>query len=226
MHRSLIPFILASFGYILLLQADGMLLFEWRVRETVVDSQSTTKIYSLPSYWKTPFGKSLDDRTVRSVRTSIDDPCLDFKYVIKRSQNGEALERLSLGIYHSISWLFEWGWIGIVLSVIYMWWFLFWYKQGTSNIVLFTGIVLFTCILLSQVVRIVAPNIAYTFKAVAPQDCQGAVTFDAALVKLHYEMPIVLLAGICLELGTFFVMFRQIRKSVIKRQESSSPPVG
>jgi len=199
-----------------------MPLFEWQTSEIVTDFPSTYKDPILPSLWKAKFGQSLDD--IRELPISKDgkSSCLSegLKFVVRRSRNDETVDRVLLNVYKNISWLFEWSWIVVVLSIIYMWWSIFWYKHGTAfHALLFTGIALFICLLLSQIVRLVGPVIPPYFRIV---ECHGTVTFNAVLSKVHYETLIVLFVGILLELGALGVMLRQIIKAVIERKRVPS----
>ncbi len=127
---------------------------------------------------------------------------------------------MSLGLYDNRSWLI----IGVILSIIYMWWFLLQDKQDkvshTVMAIFFTAIAVGMCFLLSQVVRLAGPAIGWIPYYYEIWDCHGTVTFNARLSKVHYETLIVLCIGIMLELGAFGTMLRQIIRDVVERKRS------
>jgi hypothetical protein len=224
--RSFLPFLLASLGLAASLLVIEMPLFEWQISEIVTDLPSTSEDPILPSPWKAKFGQSLDD--IRELLI-FNSPCLseDLKFVVRRSQRDETLERVSLNVYNNTFWLFEWGWIAsilvIILSIIYMWWSILWYKQGAGlHAVIFTVLAPFICFFLSQIVRLARPGIPYYFRIA---ECHGTITFNAVLSRIHYEMPIALLAVFLLEVGALAIMLHQIIRAVIERKRHSSSAV-
>jgi hypothetical protein len=231
MHRSITPFMVAIFGYIMFLLVDGMPLFEWQVSGTVTDSQSNYMDHFSNPNWTVPFGRALDHSSSYFVTTS-EGYCFaekgNLKFVVRRSQTDETLDRISLSISNSIPWLTMWSWLEIILSTIYMWGFLVWHKQNTTlNIILSTGFVVCICILLGLVMRLIGGSLfGYYFNLSGPPDCHGTVTLDARLLKVHYEALIVLLAGICSELGSFSMIFRQTKRAVAEREKSLKSSAG
>lgn len=231
MLRSIIPFILAIFGYVIFLLAEGMPLFEWQVSGTVMDSRSNYNDHFSNPNWTVPFGSALDDSSSYFIR-SLKGYCFsaeeNLNFVVRRSQYTETLDHLSLSISNSIPWLMMWSWSQIVLSVVYLWWFLVWHKQNTGpNIVISTGIVVCICLLLGLFMRLVGdPHFGYVFTIPGPPSCQGQVTINAVLLKIHYEAPIVLFAGICVELEAFSMVLRQIKWASMERRESAKSVVG
>jgi hypothetical protein len=214
--RSFLPFLLASLGFAASLLVTEMPLFEWQISEIVTDLPSTSEDPILPSLWNAKFGQSLDDLGKMFISEDEISVCLseDLKFVVTRSQRDETLERVSLNVYKNIFWLFEWGWIVFILSIIYMWWSILWYKQGAGlHAVIFTVLAPFICFFLSQLVRLVGPGIPRYFSIA---ECHGTITFNAVLSKIHYEMPIALFTVILLELGALGIMLHQIIRAVIE----------
>ena len=213
------------------LLVEGMPLFEWQVSGTVTDSQSNYMGHFSNPNWKVPFGRALDHSSTYFVTTS-DGYCFsdkeNLKFVVRRSQIDETLDRISLSISNIIPWLTIGSWLEIILSIIYIWGFLIWHKQNTTlNIVLSMGFVVLVCNLLGLTMRLVGgPHFGYYFDLSAPPDCHGLVTLDAILLKVHYEAPIILLAGICLELWSFSMIFRQTKRVLAEREESLKSHAG
>lgn len=214
MFRSLIPFILASLGLFMISLATKMPLFEWQLSEIVTDFSSACD-GNLPSHWTTRFGESLEVRDKSSLLKNLD-------IVLTRSQNDETLDRILLVLYNNRSWLF----IGVILSIIYMWWFLLRNKQDrvshTVMAVFFTAIAVGMCFLLSQMVRLAGPAIGWIPYYSEIWDCHGTITFSARLSKIHYETLIVLFASIVAGLGSLGVMLYQIRRAAVKRNDASN----
>lgn len=204
--RSLIPFVLASFGFTMIALAAKMALFEWQFSEIVTDFSSACN-GTLPSQWTTRFGEDLEARDRPSVLESLN-------IVVRRSWNDETLDRLSLGFYKSGSLLV----IEIILSVSYIWWFLLQDKQARAYhlliAVFFTALAVIMYVFLSQVVRLAGPAVGQIPYYSEVRHCQGVITFSARISKIHYETLIVLLASALSEVGAFVVMLYQIRIAV------------
>lgn len=228
MHRSLLPIILASLGFVLIVMATSVLpLFEWQISETTIDFPPSHEIHILPAPWSAKLGDSFDDGSFifRKVFVSKDGRnCLkeNLNFVVRRSPNDEALERVSLNVGKSISWLFGWGLIEIVLSGIYLWWFTIWYQhRPVFHAIVYTVIAAIFFLFLTQVLRLAGPLFSPYYFGVA--DCfSGTVTFAARLSKVHYEMPVVLLAGIWVELGAIGIIWRQITIAVADRKRTAN----
>jgi hypothetical protein len=189
-----------------------MPLFEWQLSEITTDFSSVCD-GKLPSHWTTRFGESLEVRDKSSLLKNLN-------IVLRRSQNDEILDRISLGLYNNRPWLF----IGVILSIIYMWWVLLRNKQNRSSHVVragfLTAIAVGIALFLSQVVRLAGPLIG-GFPYSEIWDCQGVITFRARLSKIHYDALIVLFASIVAGLGSLGVMLSQIRGTAVKRNDGS-----
>jgi len=232
--QSLIPSILISFGCFIILLAGDLPLFEWQISQLVTDFPSTYDIRVDSSPWRAYLGDSLDDSTYifRNIWVEQDGKiCFrkDFQSEVKRSWNDKMLERILNIESQGFEWLFQWGYIEFLLSVIYIWFFSIWYNRraGCFFAFVFTGIAVFIFLNVSQIAR----AIASPFRIFAPSDlgqitCSGLVTFTAALSKIHYETLIVLLVGILLELGAVGVIVMQIRNAKMPRLESPKSEVG
>jgi len=190
-----------------------MPLFEWQFSEIATDFSSACN-GNLPSHWTTRFGESLDVSDKSSLLRNLN-------IVLIRLQNDETLDRISLGLYNNGSWLF----IGVILSIVYMWWFLLWNKQNrfshAAMAVFLTVIAVGIWIFLSQVVRLAGPVID-GFPYYEIWDCHGTITFSARLSKIRYETLIVLFVSIVAGLGSLGAMLYQIRKTAMKGNEASN----
>ena len=228
--RCLLPNFLASFGFVMILLATKMPLFEWQISQVVTDFPSTYEVHILPSPWINRLGDSLNDSNYISlgkVYVSRDGTSCsheDLSFVARRSQNDEVLERISLSFTRKNSpWLYVWGARVIILSGIYIWWFtIFYERRSVFYAVLLTIIAGVLYVQLTQIVRPLYP-VAVDLEYLGSLACyQGTVTFNATLVKVHYETIIVFFAGILLELGALSIMLRPIIKAVIERRKTSN----
>jgi hypothetical protein len=190
-----------------------MPLFEWQFSEIATDFSSACD-GNLPSHWTTRFGESLEENDKSSILENLN-------VVLIRLRNDEVLDRISLGLYNYGSWLF----IGVVLSIVYVWWFPLRNKQNRFShavmAVFLTVIAVGIWFFLSQVVRFAGPVID-SFPYYEIWDCRGTITFSVRLSKIHYETLIVLFASIVAGLGSFGVMLYQIRKTAMKRNDASN----
>ncbi len=222
MRHSFLPFALVSLGFAMLLFALAMPLFEWRISEIVTDFPSIYEVHIFPP-WTARFGESINDDSYRYRKVSVlkdKKECYneDIKLVIRRSQKDEDSEQVWLNIYKSISWSSRWSLIEIVLSIMYIWWFVIWYKhQSFWKASSLTILAVF--IFLNLIPRLTGPLFPYTFPGIV--DCyDGTITFNASLSKIHYEMPIVFFMGLLMELGALAIMVQHIIKAIIERKSA------
>jgi len=100
MHRSFIPFLLASIGYSIVLLATSLPLFEWQINDVVADYPPVFEVQLSPYRVTTRLGEDLDVRLLRGkVYVSKDgNNCRygDVNIVFKRSQSDEKLGQTSL----------------------------------------------------------------------------------------------------------------------------------
>jgi hypothetical protein len=187
--------------------ATKMPLFEWQLREITTDFSSVCD-GNLPSHWTTRFGESLDVGDKSSLLKNL-------SIVLRRSRNDETLDRISLGLYNTRLWLF----IGVIVSIVYVWWCLLRNKQNRFShavmAVLLTTIAVGISVFLSQVVRLAGPAIG-GFPYYEIWDCQGTITFSASLSEIHYETLVVLLTSVVGWMGSLGVMVYQIRRTLVK----------
>lgn len=230
MLRSLQPFLLAILGFVMVLWATSLPLFEWQISEPSTDFPSTYEVHILPSPWVAKLGNSLDDSSYISlgkVYVSKDGRSCNHKnldFIVRRLHNEETLERILLNFTReNSSWLYVWSLRLIILSVIYIWWFTIYYERRPIFLALmFTVIAGVFYIGLTQIVRPLLPDVV-PIEYLGGLDCyNGTVTFNAMLSKVHYETLIVFLAGILLELGALGIMLRQIIRAVKERRSSWS----
>jgi hypothetical protein len=224
MRHSFLPFTLISLGFAMLLYALAMPLFEWKISEIVTDFPPNYEIQVFPP-WTARFGESINDDsyTYRKVSVLIDrKECYneDIKLSIRRSQKDEDSEQVWLNIYKSVSWLPRWSLFETVISIMYIWWFVIWYKhQSLWKAIGLTVLAVF--ILLNLLPRLTSPLDPYTFPGIV--DCyEGTITFNASLSKIHYETPIVFFIGILMELGALVIMAQQTIKAAIERKSASN----
>lgn len=216
MHRSLLPFILASLGSTLFAWAISMPLFEWHISEILTDAPNDVQFTSSP--WVTKLGESLEDSSYifhqidgQYCKSDRNPEKLDF--VVTRSWLEETLEKITRSINHSI---IPWLWLLILLSGIYIWWHTIYYKRPITEALISTMVaVVFLCILL---------NISRPFfaRGIGLGCLEGTITFNARLSKVHYETLIVLFASILAELGALGMIFRHIIRIVVEKKSSSA----
>ena len=228
--RSLLPSILASLGFFIILLATSIPLFEWQTDEIVTDFPSDYEVHVVPSPWVTRLGDSLDDSNFISlgkVYVSRDGQSCnheDLNFMVRRSENDEALEHISLNFTEKNSqWLYVWGARIIILSGIYIWWFTIWFERRSFFLAMvFTMIAAVFYVGLTQVVRPLLPRVV-PIEYLGSLDCyRGTVTFTARLVKVHYETIIMFLMGILLELGAVRMMLCQIIRTAVEIKQISN----
>lgn len=211
MFRSFIPFLLASLSFTLISWAAKLPLFEWQFSEIAAHYSSDCD-GTLASHWTTRFGEDLEARDRPSVLENLN-------IVVKRSWNDETLDRMAISLYNGSPLLF----IGVMLSIGYMWWFLLRDKQnrishGVSAVFL-TVLAVSLCFLLSQALRLGGPAIGQTPYYSEIRHCYGAITFSARLSKIHFKTLIVLFAAILSELGALWIIVRQMTLATLERKE-------
>jgi len=234
MQRALLPSSLASLGFIIILLALKMPLFEWQISEIVTDFPSAYEIHIQPSPWSARLGDSLNDSLYISLgnvyvtKDGISCSHENLNFLVRRSQSDETLERISLNLTEKNGrWLYVWGARIIILSGIYIWWFTIFYQRRSIFLAfLFTIIAGVFYVWLTQIVRPLLPRVV-PLEYLGGLDCyHGTVTFNARLLKIHYETLIVFVSGILLELGALGIILRQIMKAIIERKDSSKSAVG
>jgi hypothetical protein len=230
MHRSLLPFILASLGHVIVLLATSSArpLFEWQINDISTNFPAAYEIHVSPHLLTTSIGASLNDISYRGkVYVSKDgEVCRseDLKFDARRSESNESLELALLNIDEK---LFAWSAIEIYLCGIYIWLSTIWNRRPIWEAFISTVLAGFIFILLTQAVRPYLYKVGPPFEYFGNLACyRGMVTFNVVLSKVHYETPVLLLVGILLELGAIGLILRQIMKAIIQRKESSKSAVG
>jgi len=241
MLRSIIPFVLVCLGFTIVGLARDMPRFEWEISD--INADIPPDFHVQPSPWTTRLGESVlgdssDDNSyflwqVYTPSGNGEDSCspVGSKPVVKRSQNDETLERVSIGFYQKVyPWLWGISWLLLFLSGNYVWWFAIWDKRPISEAVIFTVIILvMSCFLFDNVWRPLAGRVMPALSCIPLAESQpysGTITFNANLSKIHYEMLLVLFTGVCLELGAVGVILRQTMRAIMRRKESAQPVVG
>jgi hypothetical protein len=242
MFRSLIPFVLVCLGFTLVGLARDMPLFEWETSEIIADLPPDFQVK--PSPWTTRLGESVlgdssDDSSyflwqIYTPMGNSTDVCspVGSKPTVKRSRIDEAFERISLGVYQEVYPLL-WGisWLLLLVSGLYVWGFATSYKRPIYEPIIFTTIIIiFFCFfffdnVLRPLTGRVMPALPCGF-FLPSHPYSGTITFTAKLSKIHYEMLMVLITGICFELGAIGVMVRQIRMAPMTEKESAQSVVG
>jgi hypothetical protein len=203
----------------------NMPLFEWKISEIITDLPSTYEVDVRPSPWIAHPRDSLDDGSyilsygINVVRDGNYCREQNLKFIVKRSPNYKIVERLlnSHQEMSNSSWLFRLVVIELVLSGIYIWWFIIAYqKSRIVDVIRYTGIAGAICVVLLLFSRIIGPHIGYA----GTIDCDGTITLSASLLKVHYETLIVFFAVILLELAGIVVMLRQVVNALFGRNEN------
>lgn len=207
-----------------------MPLFEWRIKINS-DFSSTYEVHFEPSPWTTKFGEALDDRsyTFNKVWVLMGEAICtnDEEYlVVLRPPNEKSLESLSVNADEGISGLILWSFIEIILSGIYIWWFVVWKEHRPISDAIIPVVIsaIFLCFLIA-ILRLVAPKITVDYFMISDQ-CHGSLTLRARLSKIHYETLIVVFVGILGEFIALGFMLRQWIMTIIQRKEPSKSMVG
>ena len=223
MFKSVIPNILVSIGYILILLGISRPFLEWQIRDLVTDFPSTYKVNVSSNSLKTRLGEALQ-QTKDLGRVDVingETSCfLNLRFDGMRARDGEELEQ-ALAKYFSnknITSLVGWVLAGFYLSIIYIWLFTIFYKRPVWEAAVFTVLAGFIFILLTQIVRPFLWTIGSTFDHFEGIPCYpGSATFTIALSKIHYETLIALLAGIVAELVACIMMIQSIMNWIVER---------
>ena len=223
MQRSFFPFILASIAFVLIVLVRSMPLFEWSISDFTADIPPTYEVFVLPSPWLARLGESLEDDTYvfGNVLINFDKKQCnkeDLSFVVNRSPRDKLFDQMWLNNNKNISLLSLWIWIGIILSGIHILWYTVWSRQGgvlTAFALTIIAVILFGNTL--EILRILAPFPFARYLGVV--GCEyGTVTFNATLVKIHYQTLITLVIGLFLEIGVPVMMLYQIRKVTLDRR--------
>ena len=127
----------------------------------------------------------------------------------------------------NVPWLISSSFIVVILSGIYIWWLLVWHDQhpiSSAIAPIVISVVFFR--LLIAVLRLVGPRLSAPQYLMISDQCQGALTLNARLSKIHYETLIILILGILGELSALGIMLRQFIRAIIQGKESSRSAVG
>ena len=225
MRRSLLPSILLIVGYIAILLATILPLFEWQISHLSADFPSAYEVRVQPSPWIAKLGDSLAQGKNASFgnvyvsKGTSDCRYQDISFDVKRSQIDKTLELVSTSMKDYVFWLFEWQWAGIGLSIIYIWWIAIWHKYPIYEVVILTVVVAACEHGLTQLARNLLPRVVH----LGALECyHGTITFNAALSRVHYETPIVLFTGVLCSLLALGIMLRQIIRFVSERKKISN----
>ena len=198
-----------------------MPLFEWKIQE------SPSRVWT----WTARLGDSFEDGTYLIDRNLVLEEwqdCFKEDFVISRSLGETRLEQLSLTLKKGVSWLYGWSLIEIMLAGVYIWWYGTSNKQRpVSSAIASTTVALMLCWCLGNIVL-------YTLKVVrilSPYpgmiDCYpGSIALSVKLSQVHYAMPIVLIAGILLEVRALYLMVSEGKEATARIKESSETTVG
>lgn len=209
MHRSLLPFILASLGSTLFAWAINMPLFEWHISEIV--SGAPFEAQFTPSPWVTKFGESLEDssyiiRQIDGRYCKNDRNPEKLESIVTRSRVEKTLEKITQSINHSI---IPWLWLLILLSGIHIGWHTIHYKRPITEALISTIIAVVFLYILFDVSR------PFFARVIGLGCLEDTITFNAGLLKVHYETLIILFASILAELGALGIMLRHIRQAIV-----------
>jgi hypothetical protein len=199
-----------------------MPLLEWHVGEIVTDFPSTYQVKISPSPWKAALGDALDDgsyilQEIRVIGNGSFCRKENISFVVRRSPNDLVVEQGLNGNLKNYSWLFAWGLSELILSSMYVWWFIIKYKHGSpSQVATLMGTVGCISVFLILVSRVLGPQLGYA----GISDCFGTVTLTAKLLKVHYETLIVLLVCILAELVSLGVIVSQVIRAGIEKKQA------
>jgi hypothetical protein len=213
MLRSFIPFVLASLGFTMILWADRSPLFNWQTSEIVADVSSVCD-FDLPTDLTTRLGESFEARKTDGL-----------KIVVIRSRTDDLLNRVSLVVDKFVPWLSA----GVLLSISYLWQSPLQNRQNRASQIIMafvlTAAAVFICFFLSQLVRSAGPAVGWQLYHFG-DSCQGTITFNAKLLKVYYETPALLFAGIMMQVGAIGIISRQIKRSIIAEKEPTRLAAG
>lgn len=234
--RSLHPLILVSLGLTLIALTLNMPLFEWKISDISTNLPSEVRI---SASWTTKFGDSLESGSYNAndgsyifhqvlvLNPNNGNSCSpeQLTSVIRRSQNDEMLERIALNVNQRIvRWLTgltQTGQLTIAILLlicgVYIWWFTIHYKCPVAENFIIAVVATILLGFFINVWRLLVPE---TGVFVCQPELYGTLTFNAKLSKIHYETPVILLAGIFLELSALITILRQIRQIVFDRKRS------
>ena len=223
MRQSVIPSILASLGYVIVLFAMSLPLLEWHITEILTDYPTSYEVHFPSRFVSTKLGESLDVGSVRTeMYISMDvNFCRygDTNIIIRRSNDDKATEEKLLKFKEIVMRLEEWMLIGIVLSTIYIWWFKIWYKQLVWDAVGLTGVTVFIFLFLTQVIRPFLWGVGVSPVYFGELDCtQGTVTLNVGLFGLHYETLAALFVGIVFGITSLGVIVRSVINALIEKK--------
>ena len=224
MKRALLPVIMTGLGLVLIVWASTMPLFDWQVALINADYPPTYKVHLVPSPWTTRLGESFDDdfNISRRVIISIEKKNCWIgegrNIIIERSKNDDRLEFWSSKFKNVVLWLALGSLILIALSGVYMWWIIIWREHRTIiEAVASTSIIVFIYYLLILMRELLGSKISVDYFFSMCLDHQGTVTLSAEISKVHYEVLIVLVSAILLELGALGKMLHEIKGTATRR---------
>jgi len=234
MLRSLFPFILASLGVTLIVLSKTIPFSEWQISHSHENFPPGYK-FEINPLWTIGLGEDLLDWSGLSYRVSVGKhvgtyyercPMGNLDFVMKHSQSDEALEQVWRTANEIGSSLTMFGWIEIILSGIYIWWFTILHEhRSIANAISFTLAAVVFCGILFVILQSASPHINYGSSLWA-EDCHGTITFTAKLSKIYYQPLAVHFTAALLELGALGVMLRQIVKVIVQRKEAAKSAVG
>jgi hypothetical protein len=227
--RSLLPFILASLGFVLIALTIKMPLFEWQVSEVTTDLPPQ---FHINPFWTTRPGESLEhdsyvlNQVVMLLKNGNSCSPEKLTYAVRRSQSDERLEQIAVSINQTITqWLTGLTFNGqitmaaiLFLCGIYIWWFTIWYKRSMVEACIMTVVAVILLGFLINVSRVFVPEIGVFVCRPGPH---GALAFNARLSKIHYETLFVLFVAIAAQLGALGIMLRQAIRSVMEIKPTS-----
>lgn len=225
MRRSFLPYILAILGSATILWAMTIPLFEWQITDIVSDFPTNYEIRIFPSPWQARFGDSINNDVYlhKNISVLVDrKDCYndDISVVIERTQKDERLENVWLSIYMNTKWLLGWSLIEVLLSVLYIWWFMIWHKHSFGKTIGLSILAVF--IFLNLIPRLFNPLFFPRYFAGVVDCYHGTISLNVLLSEIHYETPIILLLGVLLECGALVIMLREIRQAIRDRKRSES----
>ncbi|MFN8386984.1 MAG: hypothetical protein U0V48_19245 [Anaerolineales bacterium] len=202
-------------------------VFEWQISNIIIDAPSSYEVRIAPSPWIAIIGDSLNDKSYVFNKVAVLNDGMycssrGFNVVVKRSQNDELLDRLSLAFQINDSNIYRVTWwilIEIAISLVYILWFTIWHEHRPVSYAISSAVIatMCFCFLIIPMMRLMGPRFSYGGMAT----CHGTIRFSAELSEVNYSVPTILLAGVFAELVAFVIMVYQVVKMIRNRKESS-----
>jgi hypothetical protein len=230
MHRNFIPFLLAVFGYAIILLSIGSArpLFEWQIKDINSDFPSPYEVHVSPYLLTTSIGDFVNSGSYHGKVYVVKDGEVcrseDVNFEARRSQNHKTLEEALSNVDQA---LYSWSGIEIYLSGLCIWLCAAAYKRPLWETLLYTVLAGFLFLFLTVLVHPFLYKIAPPSEYFGGLECyHGTVIFNVVILKTHYETLLLLLVGILCEVGGIVMIVLQVRRAILQKKEPEEIVVG